>query len=58
MPDKKALCIKIVTSVLADASKYQFGKTKVFLKSGQVIKSIRLRTYAPRSEEHQEVHSA
>ncbi|KAI8611720.1 P-loop containing nucleoside triphosphate hydrolase protein [Chytriomyces sp. MP71] len=35
MPDKKALCIKIVTSVLADPSKYHVGKTKVFLKSGQ-----------------------
>ncbi|KAJ3259234.1 Myosin type-2 heavy chain 1 [Chytriomyces hyalinus] len=36
MPDRKALCIKIVTTVLSDQSKYQFGKTKVFLKSGQI----------------------
>ncbi|KAJ3239303.1 Myosin type-2 heavy chain 1 [Chytriomyces hyalinus] len=34
--DNKALTVKIVTSVLTDASKYQFGKTKVFLKNGQI----------------------
>ncbi|KAJ3379586.1 Myosin type-2 heavy chain 1, partial [Chytriomyces hyalinus] len=36
MPDRKALCIKIVTTVLSDPSKFQFGKTKVFVKSGQI----------------------
>ncbi|KAJ3068891.1 Myosin type-2 heavy chain 1 [Podochytrium sp. JEL0797] len=33
---KRDLSIRLVTSVLSDPSKYQFGKTKVFLKSGQI----------------------
>ncbi|ORY37287.1 hypothetical protein BCR33DRAFT_683196 [Rhizoclosmatium globosum] len=33
---KKDLCIKIVTTILNDTTKFQFGKTKVFLKSGQI----------------------
>ncbi|KAJ3132722.1 Myosin type-2 heavy chain 1 [Physocladia obscura] len=36
MADRKALCQMIVETVLQDSSKYQFGKTKVFLKSGQI----------------------
>ncbi|KAI9334548.1 P-loop containing nucleoside triphosphate hydrolase protein [Obelidium mucronatum] len=34
--DKKELTQIIVTSVLKDESKFQFGKTKVFFKSGQI----------------------
>ncbi|KAJ3349531.1 Myosin type-2 heavy chain 1 [Entophlyctis luteolus] len=36
MDDKKQLCEMIVKQVLQDSTKYQFGKTKVFLKSGQI----------------------
>ncbi|KAJ3019367.1 UNVERIFIED_CONTAM: Myosin type-2 heavy chain 1 [Siphonaria sp. JEL0065] len=35
-PDKKELTQIVVKSVLADTSKYQFGSTKVFFKSGQI----------------------
>ncbi|KAJ3019365.1 UNVERIFIED_CONTAM: Myosin type-2 heavy chain 1 [Siphonaria sp. JEL0065] len=32
----KEISIQIVASVISDSSKYQFGKTKVFFKSGQI----------------------
>ncbi|KAJ3283673.1 Myosin type-2 heavy chain 1 [Rhizoclosmatium sp. JEL0117] len=35
-PDKKELTQMIVESVLTDPRKYQFGKTKVFFKMGQI----------------------
>ncbi|KAJ3067495.1 Myosin type-2 heavy chain 1 [Podochytrium sp. JEL0797] len=34
--DKKSLTQQIVVSILMDKSKFQFGKTKVFFKTGQI----------------------
>ncbi|KAI8611721.1 P-loop containing nucleoside triphosphate hydrolase protein [Chytriomyces sp. MP71] len=44
----RELCMKVVASVLEDPTKYQFGKTRVFLKSGQIaffetLRKVRMR---------------
>ncbi|KAI8612433.1 P-loop containing nucleoside triphosphate hydrolase protein [Chytriomyces sp. MP71] len=34
--DKRDVCNRIVTRLIDDPAKYQFGKTKIFFKSGQI----------------------
>ncbi|KAF3688717.1 Unconventional myosin-Va Dilute myosin heavy chain [Channa argus] len=49
LPDRKQTCKKVLEQLIQDQSKYQFGKTKIFFRAGQVaylekLRSDKLRT--------------